>query len=146
MPKTPKKVLEQLKLLLTRSYAPYSSFPVAAVIKSRSGRLYGGVNVENAAYPLSRCAEQSATMQMVSAGEREIAEVWVLSRGEQPATPCGGCRQVLSEFGHPEVPVHCLSIDGTELHTTLGALLPHAFTKQYLKEQKTKPGAQQTSG
>ncbi len=132
VPKTPSKVLEQLHLLLTRSYAPYSGFAVAAVIKSRSGRLYGGVNVENAAYPLSRCAEQSATLQMVSAGEQEIAEVWVMSRGKQPATPCGGCRQVLSEFAHPETPVHCLSADGPELHTTLGELLPHAFSKQYL--------------
>lgn len=132
MPKTPKKVLEQLHLLLTRSYAPYSGFAVAAVIKSRSGQFYGGVNVENAAYPLSRCAEQSATLQMVSAGEREIVEVWVLSRGEKPATPCGGCRQVLSEFAHPKIPVHCLSVGGSELHVNLGELLPHAFTKQYL--------------
>jgi cytidine deaminase len=130
--KTPEEVLEQLHLLLPRSYSPYSSFAVAAVIMSRSGQLYGGVNVENAAYPLSRCAEQSATLQMVSAGEREIAEVWVLSRGEKPATPCGGCRQVLSEFADPEVPVHCLSASGAELHTTVGALLPHAFSGRYL--------------
>jgi cytidine deaminase len=131
--KTPQEIVELLYQLLERSYSPYSGFAVAAVIKSGSGRLYGGVNVENAAYPLSRCAEQSATLQMVSAGEREIAEVWVLSRGAQPATPCGGCRQVLSEFAHPGVPVHCLSADGPELHTTVGALLPHAFGKQYLQ-------------
>ncbi len=130
---TPKEILELLHQLLERSYSPYSGFAVAAVIRSGSGRLYGGVNVENAAYPLSRCAEQSATLQMVSAGEREIAEVWVLSRGSQPATPCGGCRQVLSEFAHPSVPVHCLSDNGPELHTTVGALLPHAFSKQYLQ-------------
>jgi len=125
---TPKEVLEQLHLLLARSYSPYSNFAVAAVIKSVSGQLYGGVNVENAAYPLSRCAEQSATLQMVSAGEREIAEVWVLSPGDQPATPCGGCRQVLSEFARVEVLVHCLSTGGSELHFTIGALLPHAFS------------------
>ncbi|MCX7602035.1 MAG: cytidine deaminase [Meiothermus sp.] len=138
MSKTPPEVKELLHLLLTRAYAPYSGFAVAAVVKSRSGRLYGGVNVENAAYPLSRCAEQSATLQMVSAGEREIAEVWVLSRGKQPATPCGGCRQVLSEFAPPETPVHCLSADGPELHATLGALLPHAFSKQYLDGPETQ--------
>lgn len=132
VPKTPKKIIEKLQQLLAHSYSPYSGFAVAAVVKSRSGRLYGGVNVENAAYPLSRCAEQSATLQMVSAGEREIVEVWVMSRGKQPATPCGGCRQVLSEFAQPNLPVHCLSADGPELHTTLGELLPHAFTRQYL--------------
>lgn len=134
MPRTPQKILKKLQQLLDRAYSPYSGFAVSAVIKSGSGRLYGGVNVENAAYPLSRCAEQSATLQMVSAGEREILEVWVLSRGRQPATPCGGCRQVLSEFAHPDVPVHCLSTDGSELHTTLGELLPHAFGKQYLDQ------------
>ncbi len=134
MPKTPKRILSKLEQLLTRSYSPYSGFAVAAVIKSRSGRLYGGVNVENAAYPLSRCAEQSATLQMISAGEREVVEVWIMSRGEQPATPCGGCRQVLSEFAQPDTPVHCLSTDGAELHTTLGELLPHAFSRQYLEK------------
>lgn len=137
MSHTPPEVLEALHALLNRAYAPYSGFAVAAVVKSGSGRLFGGVNVENAAYPLSRCAEQSATLQMVSAGEREIAEVWVLSRGLEPATPCGGCRQVLSEFAHPNVPVHCLSADGPELHTTLGELLPHAFNKQYLQQDQT---------
>jgi len=134
VPKTPKRILSKLEQLLTRSYSPYSGFAVAAVIKSRSGRLYGGVNVENAAYPLSRCAEQSATLQMISAGEREVVEVWIMSRGEQPATPCGGCRQVLSEFAQPDTPVHCLSTDGAELHTTLGELLPHAFSRQYLEK------------
>jgi cytidine deaminase len=132
VPQTPPEVLEKLHLLLTRSYSPYSRFPVAAVIKSRSGRFYGGANVENAAYPLSRCAEQSATLQMVSAGELQIAEVWILSTGEKPATPCGGCRQILSEFASPEVRVHCLSANGPELHTTVGALLPYAFSGRYL--------------
>ncbi|GIW24732.1 cytidine deaminase [Meiothermus sp.] len=134
MSHTPPEVLEALHALLNRAYAPYSGFAVAAVVKSGSGRLFGGVNVENAAYPLSRCAEQSATLQMVSAGEREIAEVWVLSRGLEPATPCGGCRQVLSEFAPPDTPVHCLSADGPALHTTLGELLPYAFTGRYLSK------------
>lgn len=136
MPETPQEVLELLQTLLQRAYAPYSRYPVAAVVRSRSGRLYGGVNVENAAYPLSRCAEQSAVLQMVSAGEREIAEVWVMSRGEQPATPCGGCRQVLMEFAPPSLPVHCLSSEGSALHTTLGELLPHGFSRSHLNPKE----------
>lgn len=121
-----------LEELLSRSYAPYSHFAVAAVVRSGSGQLYGGVNVENAAYPLSRCAEQAAVLQMVSAGEREIAEVWVMSRGEKPATPCGGCRQVLAEFASPEVEIHCSNTQGMELTATLGELLPFAFSGKYL--------------
>lgn len=118
--------------LLSRSYSPYSGFPVAAVVRSSSGKLYGGTNVENAAYPLSRCAEQAAVLQMVSAGEREIAEVWVMSRGEKPATPCGGCRQVLAEFASPEVKIHCSSTQGVELSATMRELLPLAFGGSYL--------------
>jgi cytidine deaminase len=122
-----------LEELLRRSYSPYSQYPVAAVVKSKSGQLYGGVNVENAAYPLSRCAEQSAVLQMVSAGEQEIAEVWVMSQGEKPATPCGGCRQILSEFADPEVKIHCLNAGGTELTITMRELLPFAFSGKYLE-------------
>lgn len=132
MPQTNAEIVEQLKQLLGRSYSPYSHYAVAAVIQSASGKLYGGVNVENAAYPLSRCAEQSAVLQMVSAGEQEIKEVWVMTRGEKPGTPCGGCRQILSEFAHPQTPVHCLTEDGKGLDSSVGELLPHSFSGRYL--------------
>ena len=125
-------ILEQLRTLLKRSYAPYSQYRVAAVIKSKSGQLYSGVNVENAAYPMSRCAEQSAVQNMVTAGEQKIVEVWVMTRGKKPGSPCGGCRQVLSEFADPKVAVHCYTDKGEELHTTIGELLPHAFGPKYL--------------
>jgi cytidine deaminase len=128
---TPPEIAQLLQTLLQRSYSPYSRYPVAAVLRSASGQLYGGTNVENAAYPLSRCAEQGAVVQMVAAGEQSIAEVWVLTKGD-PGTPCGGCRQVLSEFAGPDTPVHCLSQDGRRLDTTLGELLPHAFGPKYL--------------
>lgn len=126
------EIRQRLEGLLSRSYAPYSKYPVAALVRSSSGKLYGGVNVENAAYPLSRCAEQSAVLQMVSAGEREIAEVWVMSGGDKPATPCGGCRQILAEFASPEVKVHCSNTNGLELTATVGELLPLAFSNKYL--------------
>ncbi len=121
------EIFEQLVALLGRSYAPYSRFPVAAIIKTKSGKLYAGVNVENSAYPLSRCAEQGAVSAMVVAGEQEIAEVWVMGKGEKPPTPCGGCRQVLSEFAVPEVRIHCLTDSGQTSTNTLGELLPYAF-------------------
>lgn len=125
--------LDLLHQLLERAYAPYSHYPVAAVIRSKSGKLYGGVNVENAAYPLTRCAEQVAVGNMVAAGEQEIAEVWVMTKGEVAGTPCGGCRQVLSEFAGPETPVHCYLSDGSNQSYGLGSLLPFAFTPERLK-------------
>ncbi len=128
----PPEILELLHRLLERAYAPYSDYHVAAVVRSSSGKLYGGTNVENAAYPLSRCAEQGAVLQMVAAGEREIAEVWVMAKDSRPATPCGGCRQVLSEFAAPSTLVHCLSQAGQGRTLSLEELLPHAFGPKYL--------------
>lgn len=112
---------------LKNAYAPYSNFPVSAVVVGESGRAYVGVNVENAAYPLARCAEQMAVGAMVAAGERRIREVLVFSTSEEPAAPCGACRQILAEFGSDETPVVCVNDRGRTRRFTLGELLPAAF-------------------
>jgi cytidine deaminase len=80
-----------------QAYAPYSGFQVGAAIRTTSGRIVAGCNVENASYGLTMCAERNAIAAMVAGGEREIALVVVASRGG--VTPCGACRQVLAEFG-----------------------------------------------
>lgn len=129
------EIHQMLLDLLGKSYSPYSHYPVAAVVESESGKLYGGVNVENAAYPLGRCAEQSAILQMVSSGEQDIKQVWVMSRGEEPATPCGGCRQILAEFALPEVPIHCESTNGAFIKTTMAEILPFAFSGKILNKK-----------
>ena len=112
---------------LPHAYAPYSGFPVSAVVVGESGRAYVGVNVENAAYPLARCAEQIAVGAMVAAGERRLREVLVLSTSPEPATPCGACRQILYEFGDADTVVVCRSTQGSERRFRLGELLPEAF-------------------
>lgn len=123
-------LFERVQLILAHAYAPYSGFPVAAALRSSSGKIYSGVNVENRSYPASRCAEQNAVTAMVAAGERSIAEIVVLSRPTPPATPCGVCRQVLYEFAGPELPVICLNLKGDILRFSLGELLPHAFVSE----------------
>lgn len=80
-----------------RAYAPYSNFLVGAAIRTASGKVIAGCNFENASYGLSICAERGAVAAMIASGEREIGMVVVASRGA--VTPCGACRQVLSEFG-----------------------------------------------
>ncbi len=120
-------LLTLAKHALERAYAPYSRFPVAAAIRSASGAVYLGVNVENSAYPLSRCAEQIAVGALVTAGEREIAEVVIYSTSSPPATPCGACRQILAEFGRPNTRVRCVNPAGETREFTLAELLPHAF-------------------
>ena len=79
------------------AHAPYSGFKVGAAVRTVSGRIFGGCNVENVAYPEGTCAEAGAIAAMVAAGETELSEVYVVSGGEKPVSPCGGCRQKLAE-------------------------------------------------
>ncbi len=111
------------------SYSPYSNFRVGAALLGKSGTVYLGTNVENASFGLSICAERSAVVQAVSAGEREFAAIAICADGPTPTAPCGACRQVLLEFG-PELPVILAGDSGLEgelLELTVGELLPHAF-------------------
>lgn len=122
----PEDLLAAAEQALPHSYAPYSNFPVAAALRGKSGAIYVGVNVENASYGLSRCAEQSAIQAMNTAGEREFTEIVVLSRAERPASPCGACRQILFEFS-PDAAVHMVNDAGVQQQTTVAALLPGGF-------------------
>jgi cytidine deaminase len=115
-----------------RAYAPYSNFKVGAAIRGKNGEVFKGCNVENVAYPEGTCAEAGAIAAMVAGGETEIAEVAVIADSPIPVSPCGGCRQKLAEFGKPEVKVTLATTDGTVLETTIGALLPGAFTEDYM--------------
>lgn len=108
-----------------RAYAPYSHFPVGAALRTKSGRIFTGVNVECAAYPNGTCAERVAVFKAVSEGEREFDVIAVVT--PSGGTPCGGCRQVLAEFGLDTI---VLIADGNEnllQETTVGELLPGAF-------------------
>ena len=108
-----------------RAYAPYSHYPVGAALRTKSGKVFTGVNVENAAYPTGICAERAAVFTAVTAGEREFEVIAVVTANG--GTPCGSCRQVLAEFGLDTV---VLIADGEgELvqETTVGDLLPGAF-------------------
>ena len=110
-----------------RAHAPYSGFKVGAAIRTVSGRVHLGCNVENAAYPEGTCAEAGAIAAMVAAGEREVAEVAVIAEGSDPVPPCGGCRQKLAEFAGPDARVTLAATGGARRETTVGALLPGAF-------------------
>ncbi|WP_424831080.1 cytidine deaminase [Ruegeria sp.] len=115
------------------AYAPYSNFKVGAVVRSASGVVYSGCNVENVAYPEGTCAEAGAIAAMVAAGEQELVEVYVVASSPEPVPPCGGCRQKLAEFGKADVPVTLATTDGAELKTTIGQLLPGAFDASHME-------------
>jgi cytidine deaminase len=109
------------------AYAPYSGFHVGAAVRGESGAIYRGCNVENAAYPQGICAEASAIVAMVMAGERRITEIAVAGGGDQLCTPCGGCRQKIREFGADTVPILVCGPDGLRRRFTLADLLPASF-------------------
>ena len=109
-----------------RAYAPYSRFRVGAAIVA-DGEMFAAPNVEVASYPLSVCAERNAVAAAVAAGHRRIDAVAVVGSGERPTPPCGGCRQVLFEFGGPGLTVIAESPGGSRLMWALEDLLPDAF-------------------
>lgn len=112
---------------MKRAHAPYSSFPVGAAIRSESGRIFAGANIENASYPEGWCAETSAISNMVLGGERRIEAVAVVAAKMARITPCGGCRQRLREFGTAGTLVYLCDPTGVVETVTLGDLLPKAF-------------------
>ena len=114
------------------AYAPYSGFQVGVALRSSSGEVYTGVNVENAAYPEGTCAEAGAIARMIAAGDRKITAVYVVADGAEPVPPCGGCRQKLAEFSAPDVPVTIATISGIEKTLTVAQLLPGAFTPEHM--------------
>ena len=109
-----------------RAYAPYSNYPVGAALRTKSGKVFTGVNVENAAYPAGMCAERTAVFTAVAAGEREFEVIAVAT--ENGGSPCGSCRQVLAEFGLDTVVLLADGDGNLTLETTVGDLLPGAFT------------------
>ncbi|MFZ9482974.1 MAG: cytidine deaminase [Ilumatobacteraceae bacterium] len=115
-----------------QAYAPYSHYLVGAAVRGRSGRIYAGCNIENAAYPQGWCAEASAIAHMITAGEREIVEVLTVCDGDLIGTCCGGCRQKIREFAALDVPVYACGPDGVRATFTLGELLPHSFGPEHL--------------
>ena len=129
-------LFEAARQAFERAYAPYTPFPVGAAVRTPSGRIYAGANVQNAASPIGNCAEASAIAAMVAAGEREIVECVVVAGGERLCTPCGGCRQRLAEFAGPDLPIHIFGPEGFRRTFDLGTLLPHMFS---LDRPKSKP-------
>jgi cytidine deaminase len=114
-----------------RAYVPYSNYPVGAALRTKTGRLFTGVNVENAAYPTTICAERVAVFKAVSEGEREFEVIAVVT--DNGGSPCGSCRQVLAEFGLDTI---VLIADGQGKlikQTTVKVLLPEAFTPKDLQ-------------
>ncbi|MEO8265611.1 MAG: cytidine deaminase [Ilumatobacteraceae bacterium] len=128
------EMLAAAKAVQANAHVPYSHFRVGAALRTASGRLFSGCNVENAAYPQGSCAEAGAISAMVAAGEHEIVAVLTVCDGEAIGTCCGGCRQRLREFASGSTPIYAAGPDGVRATFTLDELLPHSFGPEHLTE------------
>ena len=113
-----------------RAYAPYSNYRVGAALRTHSGRVFTGVNIENAAYPASICAERTAVFKAVSEGDLDLEIIAVVT--DNGGSPCGSCRQVLAEFGLDTIVIMADGNGRIVKETTVGGLLPEAFQPQHL--------------
>lgn len=127
-------LLELANQALERAVAPYSNFPVGAVLECQSGGVHSGCNIENSSYGLTICAERVAMFKALSEGEREFTRMVITAKTREWCPPCGACRQVLYEHA-PNLKIILLNSLGKTKETTIGELLPQAFGKEFLENR-----------
>ncbi|MDS9471033.1 cytidine deaminase [Sporosarcina pasteurii] len=124
------KLIEESLKAREFAYVPYSNFAVGAALLGEDGKIYRGCNVENSSYGLSNCAERTAIFKAVSEGVRNMQALAITGDTDSPISPCGACRQVIAEFCDSTMPVYLTNLKGDLQETTVGALLPGAFSKE----------------
>ncbi len=117
------------------SYSPYSNFAVGAAVLTKSGKVYLGANVENSAYPLCMCAERNAIYHAYMEGEKkeDLVALALIADTDEPCSPCGACRQVISELLPRSTPIIMANMKGDVRETNIDELLPFAFSGDDLK-------------
>ena len=126
------QLFEAAKKVRERAHVPYSRFPVGAAVLYADGQVVTGCNVENSSYGLTVCAERGALAAGVAQGRDKPVAIAIVVDTPTPCPPCGMCRQVMLEFAPKELPVRSRNLKGDEARYTLGELLPHAFTSDFL--------------
>ena len=124
-----KRLIELSYEMMLNAYAPYSNFSVGAAILSESDKLFGGCNVENAAYPEGTCAEAGAISAMIAGGCKTIKEIYIVSKSENIVSPCGGCRQKIREFSSDQTKIFLCNIQWDYKLFSLNELLPFSFSE-----------------
>ena len=126
-------MINELKQLLNNAYAPYSKYRVAAILETNDGKIFTGVNIENASFGATNCAERTAIFKGVSKGLRTIKALAVIGDTDDYTYPCGICRQVISEFAESQdIKIFIVKNENDYIETTLEKILPGSFTKKDL--------------
>ncbi|WLR46784.1 cytidine deaminase [Halobacillus litoralis] len=130
-----KQLINEAKKIREKAYVPYSKFPVGAALVTEDGTLYTGCNIENAAYPVTCCAERVAIFKAVSDGHDKFKELAVVADTKRPVPPCGSCRQVMSEFFQSDVKIYTTNLHGDTKTFTMEEILPFSFSSADLSEE-----------
>lgn len=128
------ELIEQAKYARQHAYIPYSKFPVGAAILASDGKVFTGCNIENASFGMTNCAERTAIFKAVSEGTTTFKAIAVIADTDGPCSPCGACRQVIAEFCTKDMPVFLANMNGDIQKTTVGELLPGAFSPEDVKD------------
>lgn len=129
-----KQLIKEAEAAREMAYVPYSNFKVGAALLAKDGTVYRGCNIENAGYSMTNCAERTAFFKAVSEGVKEFVSLAVVADTEGPVSPCGACRQVISEFCDPEMEVILTNLKGDTQIITVADLLPGAFSPKDLNK------------
>ena len=126
---TKEELIKKAREARALAYVPYSKFKVGAALLTKSGKVYVGANVENASYGLCNCAERNALFHAMMNGEKkeDFVALAVTGKTEGPISPCGACRQVMSELLPKDAPIYLTNLEDAFLETTIAELLPFAF-------------------
>ena len=130
-----KQLLDLAKEARELSYSPYSRFKVGAVVLAKDGKIFKGANVENSSYPLCMCAERNALYHAMMNGYKkdDLVALALIADTDEPCSPCGACRQVISELFPNNAPIYRGNLKGDIKETTATELLPFAFSEKDLK-------------
>ncbi|WP_393959130.1 cytidine deaminase [Priestia megaterium] len=128
------ELIDEAKKAREMAYVPYSKFKVGAALLTKGGKVYRGCNIENAAYSMCNCAERTALFKAYSEGDREYAALAVVADTDRPVSPCGACRQVISELCPKEMKVILTNLKNDIQELTVEELLPGAFSSEDLHE------------
>ena len=131
----PQELIKKAEEARKLSYSPYSHFAVGAALLCKDGRVFIGTNVENSSYPLCMCAERNALYNAMMNGvkKEDMVALALTADTDEPCSPCGACRQVMSEIFPKDAPIYMANLKGKIKETTIGELLPFAFSSDDLK-------------
>lgn len=129
------RLVEEAKKAREKAYVPYSKFGVGAALLTSEGKVYHGCNIENAAYSMCNCAERTALFKAFSEGERDFVSLAVIADTDRPVSPCGACRQVISELCPNTMKVVLANLKGDIEIVTIEQLLPGAFSPEDLDDK-----------